>query len=298
MIAFKNLKRHLSDTSLLFSGRWFRQRSGDEMAEFDAPAIEVSAYRGQRPTDFNAELMVGGENHDLTLRLKLPFMPQLYVHLCNAMPGLRKKANAWAQRQAAANKKANAVARSAGQYGGLPEWTHELDPFESSRVTGVYLFGNRAVASLWRNSWSSQSGANKVAPWRSTGWGWSAFVDDVVYGPAAHTSEVLSETFTTIEMPEHDYPAKVRLSRDTWTRPRGLAPLVVERAYVQVDDGIPLAGKGENSYDCGDDAIYSSRFPARSVAEARLHVAADVMADRMKRSGTVRWNKAAPAAEA
>jgi hypothetical protein len=69
-------------------------------------------------------------------------------------------------------------------------------------------------------------------------------------------------------MPEGKYPAHVKRERRTWKRPRWFTPLVREYWDVDVESGIRVPGKGENSWDCDDDAIFASSFSVNK-AEAR-----------------------------
>jgi hypothetical protein len=89
---------------------------------------------------------------------------------------------------------------------------------------------------------------------------------DALFGKPKHSLEILSEQ--DITMPEGKYPAHVKRERRTWKRPRGFTPLVREYWDVDVESGIPVPGKGENSWDCDDDAIFASSFSVNK-AEGR-----------------------------
>lgn len=89
---------------------------------------------------------------------------------------------------------------------------------------------------------------------------------DALFGKPKHSLEILSEQ--DITMPEGKYPAHVKRERRTWKRPRGFTPLVREYWDVDVESGIPVPGKGENSWDRDDDAIFASSFSVNN-AEAR-----------------------------
>lgn len=80
-------------------------------------------------------------------------------------------------------------------------------------------------------------------------------------------------------MPEGSYRATVTIERDSWTRARWFARRI-ERAHVDIHDPIPTPGKGENSWDCGDDALHSSTFPCGTVPAAVGKIVGDVLAKR------------------
>ena len=71
-------------------------------------------------------------------------------------------------------------------------------------------------------------------------------------------------------MPEGKYPAHVKRERRTWKRPRWFTPLVRGYWDVDVESGIPVPGKGENSWDCDDDAIFASSFSVNKAETAYM----------------------------
>ena len=86
-------------------------------------------------------------------------------------------------------------------------------------------------------------------------------IRDVVFGPATRHEEVIEERDEILYMPEKNYTAHVKLVREWWTRPRLWYRLYDQMSCdVSVDGGVPIPGKGENSWDCGDDATFSMFF--------------------------------------
>lgn len=100
------------------------------------------------------------------------------------------------------------------------------------------------------------------------GWHWSCFVSDVIWGSAVYSSTVVEECEVRIAMPEGSYIVQVKMTDDQWKRPRKLWPNVIRRAHIECPVGIPKPGKGENSWDCGQDATYGLTCPASTVEEA------------------------------
>lgn len=114
-------------------------------------------------------------------------------------------------------------------------------------------------------------------------------VADFLLGKAVHSEKVIDEVQVTVPMPEGEYPAKVTLTEATWKRPRWF-PLRVRRAEVDLKDNpIGIPGKGENSWDCGDDAMYSVTVGASNVSEAVGKVVEWALRDRLNYGGMQAW---------
>lgn len=76
-----------------------------------------------------------------------------------------------------------------------------------------------------------------------------------------------------IRFPERTYELEIKLKNDRWWRPRWpLWPCrtMLRRCDIKVltEGGIPVPGKGENSWDCGDDATHGISGPANNLKEA------------------------------
>jgi hypothetical protein len=139
--------------------------------------------------------------------------------------------------------------------------------------------------SLWTNpdKWSS----------RTPRWRQGAFsVLDAILGPQEMKREPVGDPeVVTIPMPEGNYLGRSTIERCTWKRPRWFA----ERwssAKVTMDPRedasfkpIPIPGKGENSYDIDDDALYTMSTKARSHGEAVAKVVENVLTTRERRGG-------------
>lgn len=152
---------------------------------------------------------------------------------------------------------------------------HKLDR-QGQRVTDydTRVFSINVDTTAFRWEWWARSGS-----WsRSDPWWMQGRLDyrDFLFGGTIHNSEVTSEGTCVIPMPEHTYPATFKIERAVWTRPRllgrvrdaVLGPLSAYSVTLTPGEPIPVPGKGENSWDCGDDAIYSSTSPGQSVEQA------------------------------
>jgi len=109
---------------------------------------------------------------------------------------------------------------------------------------------------------------------------------DFIFGRTTYSEIPISDHKVEIPMPEAVYPATVRLVEAQWRRPRW--PFVwyrVRRAEVTPDKGIPFPGKGENSWDCGEDATYSLTCVASTVEESIGKMVESVMRSRLRHGG-------------
>lgn len=128
--------------------------------------------------------------------------------------------------------------------------------------------------------------ASRIMSWRSGDPWWCKGVKinfaDLLLGRRVHTEAVVSESDVLIPMPEGSYRATCKISDCTWRRPR--SPFKTKRrgAYVDIPGGIGHSGKGENSWDCGDDGLYGLSCDATTPEEAVGRVVASVLKSRRK----------------
>jgi hypothetical protein len=112
---------------------------------------------------------------------------------------------------------------------------------------------------LWSSIWEKSGHWSSSDPWWMHG---NFNPKNFLLGRNKYSSEVVEEKRTVIPMPEGSYPATVKLERCTWKRPRWPRPLYRYSTEITPDQFIPVPGKGENSYDCGDDGVWSQTGPA------------------------------------
>lgn len=138
---------------------------------------------------------------------------------------------------------------------------------------------------VWWEFWHPRHEWKSSTPrWRCGNW----HPIDSILGKQKHSKEVIEGPVAVeIPMPEGGYPATVAIELCRWKRPRWPWPSVeLKRADVDIPGGIGVPGKGENSWDCGDDAIYRSSFPANSVEAAIGSVVGDVLRTRKRYGGS------------
>jgi hypothetical protein len=105
---------------------------------------------------------------------------------------------------------------------------------------------------------------------------------DFFLGRDKYSDENLEVGTINIVLPEGEYEAIYRLFRSTWKRPRWPWPRHLLRGEIEVDRGVPVPGKGENSWDLDDTAIYSMTCPAATKEEVAAKYIEAVMKKRKK----------------
>ena len=155
---------------------------------------------------------------------------------------------------------------------------------------GHYL-PDKSIGLSWHNGglywhvWTPRDEWHRSTPrWRDGSW----HPVDTLLGRRVHRMVEGEPEPCEIVMPEASYPATARRYVQTWTRPRfPWWPLTKRRSGVEIDipRGVPVPGKGENSWDCGDDAIMSTGValpPHGSIREASEKVALDALRTRQR----------------
>lgn len=154
------------------------------------------------------------------------------------------------------------------------------------RLLSLSFHDGAAFWRVWKDDMSWSSGTPR---WRD---GSFNFVDFVL-GKSVCSTVVLDEKHVLVPMPERSYPATAKLVEFTWKRSRSPFTKRMIRADIDIPAGIPVPGKGENSWDCGDDATYSiTTGEVRSIAEGVGKLVGSCLETRVKRSGYLGWSVA------
>jgi len=152
------------------------------------------------------------------------------------------------------------------------------------RSAKLYWFAGTFYWSLWDRQFESR----KEDPW------WvrthSFNPADFLLGRMKHEHEILSEyREVLVPMPEGCYKTKMREERRTWTRPRfPWWPFTHQQQYIEIEieGGIPFEGKGENSWDCGEDGLWGCSSSTWSYEKAIAHVVESVLESRKRYGGS------------
>ncbi len=150
-------------------------------------------------------------------------------------------------------------------------------PRDWGRTTGVRVFD----WAIWFDIWNDDSVWSSDQPW------WNSFnfhPVDFFLGDSKHSERTLSTEERVVPMPEGTYPCTVRMFESTWKRPRWFNKRMV-RATVDIPSGVPFPGKGENSWDCGQDATFSSTGPARDPDQAIASLVESTLRRRRRYGG-------------
>lgn len=185
-------------------------------------------------------------------------------------------------------------------FDGHGEWLTQRLALGAEVETGVrmYRIDQRLVVryDLAVDDSASSFGRRRSAGWRSGYLQPGERLANMLLGRVVHSEVEHARVGAVIPMPEGGYPATVALSRAQWKRPRWFAK-VIYRTETEVLDPlrcVPVPGKGENSYDCGDDGIYSSTRPSTGpdsewVAAAVADFAGSAMRSRERYGSGQAW---------
>ena len=96
-----------------------------------------------------------------------------------------------------------------------------------------------------------------------------------------------------IRLPEAAYAATATREHRTWKRPRWPFVRRASDWSFDIPRGLPIPGKGENSWDCGEDAIFGCGSSESDIDRAAEAVAARVLERRERYGGSRDWRPAA-----
>lgn len=105
---------------------------------------------------------------------------------------------------------------------------------------------------VWRDPWGGWSRSDRWWQYRQ----WSVNFADLLFGRLRCARTVVEEGEAIVPMPEAVYPATYTVEDFVWTRCRWPGAWCRRRDYwLNLGAGIPVPGKGENSWDCDENAI-------------------------------------------
>lgn len=146
-----------------------------------------------------------------------------------------------------------------------------------ARTTGVSWHHG----GLWIDIWRDDSGWSKQ--WGGIHWHFDPM--DFLFGYQKHSKQTLYKQVIVVELPEEDYQAEVEIFESAWKRPRLPFVKKMTRAEITPAKPIPIPGKGENSWDIDDNAIYGMTCAATTPEEAAQHLKESVLRDRLRYGG-------------
>lgn len=106
------------------------------------------------------------------------------------------------------------------------------------------------------------------------------FRGDWILGKPVHSMAVLEEGIpVVVDVGQWDgdcYHGTAKHTRRTWKR--RFSTMVRDAYEIDMQEGIPFPGKGENSWDCGDDAYFG--FSGETIEKAVAHIVAETLKRR------------------
>lgn len=123
----------------------------------------------------------------------------------------------------------------------------------------VFEFHDNA---LWIKLWTPTNS------WCKGQRSYSIQFDDIFLGKTEHKKTILSNQEGRLELPEASYAITYELGVQTWKRSRWFTKAA---NYVKAEckEGIPVPGKGEDSWNCGDQLLYSTSGEGKDVNVGR-----------------------------
>jgi len=133
---------------------------------------------------------------------------------------------------------------------------------------------------IWWTLWGDPDESQSKDPWYVKMHHWD--IREIIFGRSKYSSRPIKQERVVVPMPEGGYPALVKINEDTWRRPRWPFPRRMIRSELIPDKPIPFPGKGENSWDCGEDAMHSLYGPYDTSLKAAIAACESVMRDRLR----------------
>jgi hypothetical protein len=162
-------------------------------------------------------------------------------------------------------------------------WAHlfDVDEWEDYEL-GIRFHDG----SIWFHVFSNPTESSSSDPWyRKTHCFNPA---DFFLGRHKYTNEITGTEEVEIPMPEGVYKGIAKFETTTWKRPRWPWPRIRKGVWIDVKDGVPFPGKGENSWDCGMDGLHGAGVDNESVGRAIGHFVGCVLEYR-RRYGGKNW---------
>lgn len=158
-------------------------------------------------------------------------------------------------------------------YETVASWrNNEVITLTDSRECKVAIFDY----ALWITPWGRSMEWRKSDPWWVRG---VTIRPAKLLGPWIGEHEDIAAVPVTIPMPEGTYYGVATVQR--WVRGRKYwFKRRTQEVWLEISKGIPHAGKGENSWDCGDDGLFG--IGGLSIDDAIERAQASVLKDRSR----------------
>jgi hypothetical protein len=138
---------------------------------------------------------------------------------------------------------------------------------------------------FWWSLWETSGEWSRRQPWW---WGGSFDPKRFLLGKAKHSKENEIGVKATITMPEGEYKVIGSQYTSVWRRSRWPIPKRLKRFDIEFEPPIPVPGKGENSWDLDDDAIFGATIAGQTIEEI-LNKERDSILNIRERYSGVDW---------
>lgn len=245
---------------------------------FSGPGVALWVARAD-PGDVSVDVHVGGEDNDLGVSVSGLGQSVRVDTRGMISPRWRVASRRWAEARAAELNRTRPL-----RLGRV--YSYELDPAEG-RTTGVAW--DAETRTVWLRVWVGHHGVFGSTldawPWNGPGWTATINVRDLVRGRAVVEARDVEQGELEVKLPERTYAATFRVTETRQIR-RGRAGPWQRCVTVDVPDGIPIPGKGENDYDLGDDAVYGISTEGPTPHDVHEQLVASVLRTRAQYGGT------------
>jgi hypothetical protein len=146
------------------------------------------------------------------------------------------------------------------------------------REIGFYFY----EWALWYKVWvGTMSSWSRRYPW-CRWWRQGSIHFANLLGKERYSCKTIQESIPVIiPMPEGVYRGHAKIEVRRWKRTLWFARERVS-TWIDVPNGIPHAGKGENSWDCGDDGIFGCGVEGTSIEKAIGNYVESVLRNRRR----------------
>lgn len=261
---------HRGENGSAISGAWSLYLNEGTDARFKG---WYSLLPGRRPHGNYAEfeIALGGEDNMLQAGVRLPLLGCCYVGV--RVP--RKLTEGWVYQRR--------------------EWTLRLGYIGHwAELLLAYDDDADGMSSYYRGlrERGEHVRYNRLTTWPGIRLKLDPQLRDRIFG--RHTrlvEEVVQENVPcVVPMPEGNYAATAKVTREVRGRKRWKPGHKMScSTWVEVEGGIPFPGKGENSWDCEDDAVYAGGENGASIGAACGKLAASVMRHREQYGFGLSW---------
>lgn len=221
-------------------------------------------------------ISIDGEDRDIALRLMLPMIGSLYLTLNRMAPVWltfpKERRFTTYEPHVFPSKEAHEAAIANGE---IKPVEHRYMMGQDVTVLELDISSDHASGALWSIGEHMQSEGRRR---------FYTFWPDRIFGRADYTREKIGPPVQAVAcFPEGQYTLTLQREVATWTHPRWPWPYWSKSVDITLERPPGFQGKGENSYDCGPDAIYGMSSEGHSFEDAVATYVKAVLRERAKR---------------